>query len=111
MPPDSTTATKSRIWLSRMVITILYRADDLVILPARDAPCLYLRPRGRQFFGIRSPPESGRPVRNRAASRRTGPLMRSDFILLDKEVSNHEKHARCTAILGGRSCCFVLFPS
>jgi len=28
---DSTTATKSRIWLSRMVITILYRADDFVI--------------------------------------------------------------------------------
>src|SRR6266853_62720 len=31
--------------------------------------------------------------------------------LLDKGVSNHEKQACCTAILGGGSCQSVLFPS
>src|SRR2546425_9161828 len=33
-----------------MVITVVYRANDLIILRARVAPCLYLRLAGRQFL-------------------------------------------------------------
>ena len=83
MPPDSTTATKSRIWLSRMVITVLYRADDLVILPPRNTSCLYLRSRGATFLAFQRPPEAGNPVRNRAAHKpraEQAPLLRSDLI-------------------------------
>src|SRR5258706_3312648 len=99
MPPDSTTATQSRIWLSRMMITVRYRAYDDVILRTGVAPWSYLFDRASIF------PYTGRKIFH---TKRPTAL---ESHIADLEVSDYERQTRGSAVVGGIGCNTVLFPS